>query len=288
LIALIDAVTGRGLGVYQTSDENNTTKSFQSPQYSQYFPVQLDMVICGVLKVGWYHRRILGAHMEAFLLLTACTMWTSVNHFLHSLDNCWSKEEIIFVGKHMIIEMECCHSHSDNDKRWLGIYKQYLSLKQLTNMINSVIGPSVTCALFAGILEYAIGLDEIFVEKSSQLKNSAAIIFYFLSKISFVLISADVCRKMTTFKEWLSVDENRVGIPSDQLSFIINELDTNVVAIKGSNIFPLTYGLAANVSKLLNLIAFAKVGERHHLTKMYFLLQLAGITITYFIICVQV
>lgn len=157
------------------------------------------------------------------------------------------KQDIKFVGKHIIIEMECGH------KRWLEIYKQYLSLKQLSKMINSLVGLSVTCSLVAGILEYAIGLDEVFVEKTSaQLANSAGIIFYFFNKIAFIMISADVCRRISGFKEWLSVDENRVGIPPDQLSFIVNELDTNVVAIKGSNIFPVTHALAANVSQCFN------------------------------------
>ncbi len=243
-IALFDALAGRGLGVYQKSHEARLNST------AEYFPLQLDKIISVILKVGWYHRRILGAHMEAFLLFTACTMWTSVNHLVYFLDNNSTKEnskqDFIFVGKHIIIEMECRH------KGWLSIYSQYLSLKQLTNMINPIIGFSVTCSLAAGVLEYAIGLDEVFVEKTaSQLANSAGIIFYFFNKITFIMISADVCRKISGFKEWLSVDENRVGIPPDQLSFIVNELDTNVVAVKGSNIFPVTYALAANVSEYL-------------------------------------
>lgn len=35
----------------------------------------------------------------------------------------------------------------------------------------------------------------------------------------------------------------------DQVYFIVNELDSNEVAIKANNLFPLTYGLVANVSK---------------------------------------
>lgn len=54
---------------------------------------------------------------------------------------------------------------------------------------------------------------------------------------------------MESFKRWLSHEDNRQDIPGDQIPFIINELDTNSVAIKGNNVFPVTYGLVANVSR---------------------------------------
>lgn len=53
---------------------------------------------------------------------------------------------------------------------------------------------------------------------------------------------------MNTLKAWLSKEENRRGIPFDQLHMITNELDTYAVSIKGSDIFPITHSLVANVS----------------------------------------
>lgn len=52
---------------------------------------------------------------------------------------------------------------------------------------------------------------------------------------------------MNCFKEWLSLEENRRNIAMDHLYIVINELDTHVVSMKGSNIFPVTYSLAAKV-----------------------------------------
>lgn len=53
---------------------------------------------------------------------------------------------------------------------------------------------------------------------------------------------------MQVFKNWLSISENRSSIQSDQLSFIVNELDTNRIAIRASNRFAITYGLLAQVT----------------------------------------
>lgn len=53
---------------------------------------------------------------------------------------------------------------------------------------------------------------------------------------------------MTAFKKWILEDENREIIPPEMVPVLINELDTNVVALKGSSVFPVTLGLVANVS----------------------------------------
>lgn len=47
------------------------------------------------------------------------------------------------------------------------------------------------------------------------------------------------------------MDVNREGINSDKLVLILNDLDNNSVAIKGSKVFSLTYSLAGNVSTYL-------------------------------------
>lgn len=53
---------------------------------------------------------------------------------------------------------------------------------------------------------------------------------------------------MNKLKHWLSKDENRLQLSKQELYLRINELDTNVVAVKASNVFPITYSLLANVS----------------------------------------
>ncbi len=50
---------------------------------------------------------------------------------------------------------------------------------------------------------------------------------------------------------WLSEEGNRKQVPYDQLVVILNEVDTHVIAVKGNGVFPVTYGLAANVSYII-------------------------------------
>lgn len=53
---------------------------------------------------------------------------------------------------------------------------------------------------------------------------------------------------MKTLKHWMSQVENRWKLRQDQVTIILNEIDDNVVSIKGSNIYPLTFSIIANVS----------------------------------------
>lgn len=66
---------------------------------------------------------------------------------------------------------------------------------------------------------------------------------------------------MTGFKKWLHIIKNRKCFESDKLVIFLDDVNSNSVAIKGGNVFSITYGLLGNVSKtlytsLLNLHAF--------------------------------
>lgn len=54
---------------------------------------------------------------------------------------------------------------------------------------------------------------------------------------------------MKAFKIWLANEEVYRHFSTEQLFLTVNEIDTNVIAIQGSNIFPLTYSTLANVNK---------------------------------------
>lgn len=66
---------------------------------------------------------------------------------------------------------------------------------------------------------------------------------------------------MDSLKEWLSADENNGKVTLYQLQVILDELNSNQFGIKASGVFTITYNLVANI---------------------------IGITVTYFIICIQV
>lgn len=52
---------------------------------------------------------------------------------------------------------------------------------------------------------------------------------------------------MNKFKVWLDLHEETLKISTNKLCMILNDLDTNAVAIKGGNMYPITYSLAAAV-----------------------------------------
>lgn len=60
--------------------------------------------------------------------------------------------------------------------------------------------------------------------------------------------------QVNLLKKWLSSDDNRRGISQDKLFLVVNDIDTNAVAIKGGKIFSITYSLVGNVSKLNHLV----------------------------------
>lgn len=65
-------------------------------------------------------------------------------------------------------------------------------------------------------------------------------------------------------------DENLEIIPGDQLQLILNELDTDYpVAVKGNNIFPMTYQLLANVIMLFTQLLI----KIHFCIRSYFRLK---------------
>lgn len=59
---------------------------------------------------------------------------------------------------------------------------------------------------------------------------------------------------MSYLKTWLYCDSNRKNIPMDELYVTMNEVDSNIVAIKAGNVFSISYSLLANVSETKMLI----------------------------------
>lgn len=46
---------------------------------------------------------------------------------------------------------------------------------------------------------------------------------------------------------WLRIPSNRRQAKEDEILLILHDLDSNAVAIKGSNVFPITFSLIAQV-----------------------------------------
>lgn len=53
---------------------------------------------------------------------------------------------------------------------------------------------------------------------------------------------------MKSALNWISEGKNRQGVPLDQICFLTDDVEENIVSIKGSNVYPITYSNLANVS----------------------------------------
>lgn len=53
---------------------------------------------------------------------------------------------------------------------------------------------------------------------------------------------------MKKLKTWLGSEENLKKMPNDVLYLSLNDVDAQLVAIRGSNVFPITYQLLTGVS----------------------------------------
>lgn len=97
--------------------------------------------------------------------------------------------------------------------------------------------------------------------------------------------------QVNKLKEWLIFDENPEKVPSDELLTLMNDLDNCRVAMKGSGVYPVTYSGLAKVQTLIFLFKWDFDRDQYFCTfsseSIYSFLQMAGQTVTYFIICVQ-
>lgn len=75
------------------------------------------------------------------------------------------------------------------------------------------------------------------------------VLFYFGNACVIMLLAADACSRMKTFKKWLTEDGNsRKMIRADELFLMVSQVDNDELALTGSNIFALSYSLVAKVS----------------------------------------
>ncbi len=220
--------------------------------------------------MGFIMRHVLGSYGDLFLLMAVLTLWTATKSFALILE-CSPHEEYlmsVFMSKVQVITLSRHPNYkctgllaAGRETKW-GKVKNYLkSLKILSKLINQVFGSNVTIFLLEAVVYYATSFDQVFIEShrvdggSGHQEYGAMIrlIFYFTSACIILLLSADVCHQMNRLKEWLGQEENRAEVPQDCLMMILNEVDSGLVAVRGNDIFPVTYTLVANVSKVINV-----------------------------------
>lgn len=219
--------------------------------------------------IGFYQRHILGLYCELCLLMGVLTLWScsksmagilrqdiqlqSGNNELFTLTQKWLhgyKDQLVASPVVRFKEMGCRQ-------------KQYFTLQRLTRLVNQVHGTNMLLFLVDAVLYYSTGFIEVFIEESGNFDVSKIfrIVFFFANTCAIMWYAADVpCQMGNAFKEWMVTEGIKEGIKLDQLHIFVNDLQMNEISLKASEIFPVTFQVIA---------------------------QLVGVTVTYFVICIQ-
>lgn len=224
------------------------------------FPLPLllphgDKFLTVFTSIGYLHLRILSAYCDLLLLMVVMTMWTCSRAFALYLQQTTTEaylqgSQTIFTTKLRIRPK----LHSLNET-WLKIQANLEFLRKMSASMNKLFGQNVTLFLSESVLYYSIGFNDVFVEAAAEHNGRdwgvmIRFLVFFGSTCAIMITAADVTYQMDSLKEWLSVEENRMQVELHHLQVLLNQVDTHLVSVKGSNIFPITYGVIANVSKL--------------------------------------
>lgn len=122
------------------------------------------------------------------------------------------------------------------------VVRDYIHIRKFSTLMNHTFGNFVTCYLLNTSVYYAVAFYGI-----SHWSAVVTRMFYLGGAVIILVISADVTKQVQSMKEWLSYNTNVDLIPQDMLQVMWQELETNQVAIRGSNVYPVTYSLVSNV-----------------------------------------
>lgn len=134
---------------------------------------------------------------------------------------------------------------------WKDIESRFEVLCTVCKKFNEVYGHMVTCLVVEIVLYYAIEFEGFL---ASGVKHAASyiqmgFILYLLVSSMFLYFAADTNRNVGALKDWLVLKENRAVVyNSRDLTLILDQLNTNAVSVKASNVFPVTFGFVASVS----------------------------------------
>lgn len=217
--------------------------------------------------IGFITRHVLGSYADLFLLMAVLTVWTALKSFSLILEGSSEDEYLmsVFMSKVQVITLSRHPNYKcggflagGRESKWVKVENYLKSIKILSKLINQVFGSHVTIFVLEAVVYYATSFDQVFIESHrgdggrghQEYGAMIRLVFYFTSACIILLFSADVCHQMNRLKEWLGREENRGEVPQDCLMIVLNEVDSNLVAVRGSDIFPVTYTLVANVSQL--------------------------------------
>lgn len=220
----------------------------------------LDYFLAFFVAIGWVERYILGFFIDLALFFSVCTIWSATYLYAEQLEQDlklsrqsiqWKRMSYLQTGSHSASSSFLSHLRNGScDKlKWPEVYRTYNTIKNLCKLVNNAFGTMTTIYTANSLLYYSMGMDSVLVTNDPVVKAKLA--FFFCNSACMFILAADACNQLDVLKKWLMVDENRHGIPMDQLNVVTQELQHRVVGMRGSNIFTITYPVLWHVSTLL-------------------------------------
>lgn len=273
IFALVTCISGLGLDLSRNHSKcaNSTIEGFfelwviklvDTAKYSLFldsynlheYPWGVT-IITVIGAIGYIQRRILAISADYLILITTLTLWVPARSFAVSLTESHRSSWKVCRDKQL---------STLGVLNYIQVQDHFDSIKILSNLINSTFSHKVTFYLLRIVVYYSTSLDDIFGEGDDGINADSSEDFDELKRVMWLCwflgntavnlyFSVDICQQMRSLSDWLSREENRRGIPAKQLMVMINEADKNVVAIQGSNVFPVTHGLVANVMAIVVL-----------------------------------
>lgn len=181
-------------------------------------------IIFGTLgAVAYLQRRLMGTFTDLFVVMAVLT--------LNMATRCFSSK-----------------LRSNGSMSWQKVHGEYKSLKKLSVLINTLIGTNVALFVPFATVYFATSLEHVFLGNlPMDFGRMARTAFFYLDELTILLVSADVCHRLASLGDWIADDKHRDTVPVRDLQYVLFELDQHTVAIKGRNIFPITYSLVGNV-----------------------------------------
>lgn len=148
-----------------------------------------DKFIGALATISFLHSRLFGAYCDLFLLIGVLTLWSKTEMFTFSI--------LLKNRKNIDIFQIKKSARRSSNNPWPEIYEEYKSLRQLSDLINTVFGSNALIFLIEVILDYGISMDGAFVDKKrTDWFQKFTLGFYFFLTFPAVLgFSGDICHK---------------------------------------------------------------------------------------------
>lgn len=201
---------------------------------------------------------MLSLFCDLFVMMGSITLWTCAHSFAQQLQDEMlqqTDDDNAFILMSRKLKTDSQLGAYDT------VHNNYLALKKFTSLINSMFDSNVTCFLLDAVLYYSTSFNEVFIEGVgfTDWNKSFRVLFFFCNMCIALLISAEIVHCMQALKDWLVFavlnpagrqlfQRKELAIPLEEIHIYINDLASDVISMKGSDVFSITYSLLANVS----------------------------------------